>query len=185
MSLSAHPEHITSKPIIGRSLAMCSIEKLSYIRNAHRSIGIFVTVHKFTTIARNRLPSALHVQSRPGHQTPNRTRHVARSHNRHPELGSGSISRLYPSAYVARWMLKRVQHDVVGNTSLRPLRLCVNSLICHSCESGELIPNCTKADSDLGFPNGKKSDSESSRVFRRLLYVRRSYNEQNKEQVFS
>jgi hypothetical protein len=35
-------------------------------------------------------------------------------------------------------MLKRVQHDVVGNTSLRPLRLCVNSLICHSCESGEL-----------------------------------------------
>jgi hypothetical protein len=32
--------------------------------------------------------------------------------NRHPELGSGSISRLYPSVYVARWMLKRVQHDV-------------------------------------------------------------------------
>jgi hypothetical protein len=126
VSLSAHPEHITSKPIIGRSLAMCSIEKLSYIRNAHRSIGIFVTVHKFTTIARNRLPSALHVQSRPGHQTPNRTRHVARSHNRHPELGSGSISRLYPSAYVARWMLKRVQHDVVGNAPLRPPRLCVH-----------------------------------------------------------
>ena len=34
--------------------------------------------------------------------------------NRHPELGSGSISRLYPSACVARWMLKRVQHDVFG-----------------------------------------------------------------------
>jgi hypothetical protein len=115
---------------------MCSIEKLSYIRNAHRSIGIFVTVHKFTAIARNRLPSALHVQSRPGHQTPNRTRHVARSHNRHPELGSGSISRLYPSAYVARWMLKRVQHDVVGNAPLRPPRLCVNPLMCHSRESG-------------------------------------------------
>jgi hypothetical protein len=29
------------------------------------------------------------------------------------------------------------------------------------------------------------SISEASRVFRRLLYVRRSYNEQHKEQVFS
>ena len=93
-----------------------------------------MTAHKFTTTTRNRLPSAIHAQSRSGHQT----RHVARSHNRHPELGSGSISRLYPSVYVARWMLKQVQHDALGNTSLRPLRLCVNSLICHSCESGEL-----------------------------------------------
>jgi hypothetical protein len=32
---------------------------------------------------------------------------------RHPELGSGSISPLYPSACVARWMLKQVQHDGV------------------------------------------------------------------------
>jgi hypothetical protein len=93
-------------------------------------------VHKFITTARNRGLSALHAQSRCGHQTPNRTLHVARSHNRHPELGSGSISRLYPSVYVARWMLNRVQHDIVGNASLRPLRLCVNSLICHSRESG-------------------------------------------------
>ncbi len=111
---------------------MWSIGDLGYIRTARRSIGIFVTVHKFTTTARNRLPSALHVQSRSGHQT----RHVARSHNRHPELGSGSIFRLHPSAYVARWMLKQVQHDVVGDASLRPPRLCVNSLICHSRESG-------------------------------------------------
>ena len=58
--------------------------------------------------------------------------------DRHPELGSGSISRLYPSVYVARWMLKRVQHDVGGNAPLRPPRLCVNPLICHSRESGNL-----------------------------------------------
>ena len=51
---------------------------------------------------------------------------------------------LTPSAFVARWMLKqvqhdagKVQHDVGWNASLRPLRLCVNSLICHSRESGE------------------------------------------------
>ncbi len=31
--------------------------------------------------------------------------------NRHPELVSGSILPLYPSARVARWMLKQVQHD--------------------------------------------------------------------------
>jgi hypothetical protein len=30
---------------------------------------------------------------------------------RHPELVSGSILPLYPSASVARWMLKQVQHD--------------------------------------------------------------------------
>ena len=42
---------------------------------------------------------------------------------RHPELGSGSISPLYPSVSLARWMLKQVQHDVGGNASLR---LCVN-----------------------------------------------------------
>ena len=53
---------------------------------------------------------------------------------RHPELvcacppaAPGSISPLAPSVSVARWMLKRVQHDVGGNVSLRPLRLCVNS----------------------------------------------------------
>ena len=34
--------------------------------------------------------------------------------DRPPELGSGSISRLFPSVYVARWMLNRVQHDVGG-----------------------------------------------------------------------
>jgi hypothetical protein len=52
---------------------------------------------------------------------------------RHPELvcactpaAPGSISPLVPSGCVARWMLKRVQHDVGGNASLRPLRLCVN-----------------------------------------------------------
>ena len=55
---------------------------------------------------------------------------------RHPELVSGSISPLHTSVDVARWMLKQVQHDVGGNASLRPLRLCVNSLICHSRESG-------------------------------------------------
>lgn len=33
-------------------------------------------------------------------------------------------------------------------------------------QTGELIPNCTKADSDLGFPNGKKSDSMASLVWR-------------------
>jgi hypothetical protein len=48
----------------------------------------------------------------------------------------GSISPLYPSVGLARWMLKQVQHDVGGNASLRPLRLCVNPLICHSRESG-------------------------------------------------
>jgi hypothetical protein len=57
---------------------------------------------------------------------------------RHPELVSGSISPLVPSVFAARWMLKQVQHDVGGNASLRPLRLCVNSLICHSRESGKL-----------------------------------------------
>ena len=53
---------------------------------------------------------------------------------RHPELvcacppaAPGSISPLAPSVSVARWMLKRVQHDVGGNVSLRSLRLCVNS----------------------------------------------------------
>ena len=34
---------------------------------------------------------------------------------RHPELVSGSISPLAPSGCVARWMLKRVQHDVGNN----------------------------------------------------------------------
>jgi len=29
-----------------------------------------------------------------------------------------------------------------------------------------LIPNCTKTDSDLGFPNGKKSDSMVSLAWR-------------------
>ena len=33
----------------------------------------------------------------------------------------GSISRLYPSVCLARWMLNRVQHDVGGNA---PSRLC-------------------------------------------------------------
>jgi hypothetical protein len=63
---------------------------------------------------------------------------------RHPELvcastpaAPGSISPLHTSVCAARWMLKQVQHDVGGNASLRPLRLCVNSLICHSRESGE------------------------------------------------
>ena len=57
-------------------------------------------------------------------------------YSRRPELVSGSISPLVPSGSVARWMLKQVQHDVGGNASLRPPRLCVNSLICHSRESG-------------------------------------------------
>jgi hypothetical protein len=62
---------------------------------------------------------------------------------RHPELVCantpavlGSISRLVPSVCAARWMLKQVQHDVGGNAPLRPPRLCVNPLICHSRESG-------------------------------------------------
>jgi hypothetical protein len=45
---------------------------------------------------------------------------------RHPELVSGSILPLHTSVCGARWMLKQVQHDVGGNASLRPLRLCVN-----------------------------------------------------------
>jgi hypothetical protein len=44
----------------------------------------------------------------------------------------GSISPLVPLVCAARWMLKQVQHDVGGNASLRPPRLCVNPLICHS-----------------------------------------------------
>ena len=43
---------------------------------------------------------------------------------------------LTPSVSVARWMLKQVQHDVGRSIPLRPLRLCVNPLICHSRESG-------------------------------------------------
>jgi hypothetical protein len=54
----------------------------------------------------------------------------------HPELVSGSISPLVPSVCAARWMLKQVQHDVGRDASLRPLRLCVNPLSCHSRESG-------------------------------------------------
>jgi len=56
----------------------------------------------------------------------------------------GSISPLTPSVGLARWMLepqaclhKQVQHDVGEKVPLRPLRLCVNPLICHSRESGE------------------------------------------------
>jgi hypothetical protein len=63
---------------------------------------------------------------------------------RRPELvcantpaAPGSTSSLVPSVCAARWMLKQVQHDVGGNASPRPLRLCVNPLICHSRESGE------------------------------------------------
>jgi|LauGreDrversion4_2_1035121.scaffolds.fasta_scaffold19272_2 hypothetical protein len=37
---------------------------------------------------------------------------------RHPELVSGSISSLVPSACVARWMLKQVQHDVERNVAI-------------------------------------------------------------------
>jgi hypothetical protein len=43
---------------------------------------------------------------------------------------------LTPSVCVARWMLKQVQHDAGRSIPPRPLRLCVNSLICHSRESG-------------------------------------------------
>ena len=43
---------------------------------------------------------------------------------------------LTPSVCAARWMLKQVQHDAGRSIALRPLRLCVNSLICHSRESG-------------------------------------------------
>jgi hypothetical protein len=64
-------------------------------------------------------------------------------YSRRPELvcastpaAPGSISPLHTSVCGAGWMLKQVQHDVGGNDSLRPLRLCVNSLICHSRESG-------------------------------------------------
>jgi hypothetical protein len=54
-------------------------------------------------------------------------------YSRRPELvcastpsAPGSISRLYPSVYVARWMLNRVQHDAGGNATPRSPRLCVN-----------------------------------------------------------
>jgi hypothetical protein len=67
-------------------------------------------------------------------------------HFRHSELvcastpaALGSISLLVPSICAARWMLKRVQHDVGGNASLRPLRLCVNTFTRHSRESGNLF----------------------------------------------
>jgi hypothetical protein len=33
---------------------------------------------------------------------------------------------LIPSVFVARWMLKQVQHDAERDTPLLPLRLCVN-----------------------------------------------------------
>ena len=33
---------------------------------------------------------------------------------------------LTPSVFVARWMLKQVQHDAGRGIPLRPLRLCVN-----------------------------------------------------------
>jgi hypothetical protein len=63
---------------------------------------------------------------------------------RRPELvcastpaAPGSISRLVPLVCAARWMLNRVQHDVWEKVPLRPLRLCVNPLICHSREIGE------------------------------------------------
>ena len=50
--------------------------------------------------------------------------------------GEGDLP-LTPSVSVARWMLKQVQHDAGRNIPPRPLRLCVNPLICHSRESGE------------------------------------------------
>ena len=57
--------------------------------------------------------------------------------------GEGDLP-LTPLVCAARWMLKqvqhdvgKVQHDVGGNASLRPLRLCVIPLMCHSRESGE------------------------------------------------
>ena len=50
--------------------------------------------------------------------------------------GEGDLP-LTPSAFVARWMLKQVQHDAGRSISLRPLRLCVIPLMCHSRESGE------------------------------------------------
>ena len=56
--------------------------------------------------------------------------------------GEGDLP-LTPLVCAARWMLKqvqhdvgKVQHDVGGNASLRPLRLCVIPLMCHSRESG-------------------------------------------------
>jgi predicted transcriptional regulator with HTH domain len=64
-------------------------------------------------------------------------------YSRRPELfcastpaAPGSILPLVPSGCVARWMLKQVQHDVGGSASLRPPRFCVNTLTCHSRESG-------------------------------------------------
>jgi hypothetical protein len=46
------------------------------------------------------------------------------------------VSPLDPSACVARCMLKQVQHDGGRRNPLRPLRLCVNPLMCHSREGG-------------------------------------------------
>ena len=49
-------------------------------------------------------------------------RRVARNLNRHPELGSGSISPPAPPLVEARWMLNRVQHNGEGGEGVRPLR---------------------------------------------------------------
>jgi hypothetical protein len=62
---------------------------------------------------------------------------LASTHHRRPELGSGSIYQPKTSVYVARWMLKQVQHDVGRSIAPRPPRLCVNPIMCHSRESGE------------------------------------------------
>ncbi len=51
--------------------------------------------------------------------------------SRHPELVSGSILPRYPLVSVARWMLKHVQHDEIGEVEPHfsaPRRLRVNPI---------------------------------------------------------
>jgi hypothetical protein len=65
---------------------------------------------------------------------------------RHPELVSGSISPLYSSGCVERWMLKQVQHDgdwggeVAHRLSASP-RLCSNHFSRHPREGGGPSPD--------------------------------------------
>jgi|JI10StandDraft_1071094.scaffolds.fasta_scaffold309438_2 hypothetical protein len=69
--------------------------------------------------------------------TSGKTKSMQLIKHRHPELVSGSISPLTPSASAARWMLKQVQHDDsgdVGRNPFAPSRLRVNPLSRHPRE---------------------------------------------------